>query len=270
MSLGPIGIFDSGIGGLTVARAIKDVLPNQKLVYFGDTAHLPYGDKSDKAVLSYALKISAFLVDYGCKIVVIACNTASAIAYKELKESLDHKNIKVFNVIDPVVDLVCGQTKGHTIGVICTRATARSQVYENKIHQMRQDLEVKTLATPLLAPMIEDGFVGNKVSKYVLEEYLGKNEIKGIDTLILGCTHYPLLRPEVEENVGKNVDVVDSARSVAAEVKAYVDQQENSRLRGTEKDHFFVSDLTQNFAQLSRFFFGEKVNLELADIWRDE
>ena len=167
----PIGIFDSGIGGLTVANAIRKILPNEQLIYFGDTAHMPYGDKSPEAVKFYSLKIAKFLLDKKCKMIVIACNTASAHAFHELVHFLGER-IPIINVIDPVVDLMVQKGNAQKIGVIGTKSTIRSDIYAKKFKAANPDIQVSSLATPLLAPMIEEGFFNNNISKTVINSYL--------------------------------------------------------------------------------------------------
>ena len=163
----PIGIFDSGIGGLTVARAIKDKLPHEKLIYFGDTAHLPYGDKSPDSIKYYSIRIAQFLLDNHCKMIVIACNTASALAYEAVKDFVG-KRALVVNVIDPVVEKISKEKKLKTIGVIATKGTIKSGIHASKIKKANNKQEVYGLATPLLVPMIEEGFFNNKISRSII------------------------------------------------------------------------------------------------------
>ena len=190
LSSQPIGIFDSGIGGLTVANAIQKVLPNESLIYFGDTAHLPYGDKSPDSIKYYAIRITQFLMQKNCKMIVIACNTASSIAYETVKDFVEGK-IPVVDVISPVVDLVAHTKSIHKVGVIGTKGTIKSDIYAKKIKASSKK-EVASLATPLLAPMIEEGFFNNKISRSVIASYLSSRKLAKIDALILACTHYPL------------------------------------------------------------------------------
>jgi glutamate racemase len=185
-----IGIFDSGIGGLTVARQLANLLPSENLIYFGDTAHLPYGDKSTAAIQAYAIKICNFLISREVKAILIACNSASAAAYELVKEYVGSKAL-VFNVIDPVVDFVCNQYPGKTIGLIGTKQTVNSKVFERKILEKNSGITLKSLATPLLAPMIEEGFFHNNISWNVIENYLVNPQLENIHALILACTHYP-------------------------------------------------------------------------------
>jgi glutamate racemase len=266
MSSLPIGIFDSGIGGLTVANAIRKMLPNEQLIYFGDTAHMPYGDKSPEAIKFYSLKIAKFLLDKHCKMIVIACNTASSHAFHELVHFLGDQ-VPIINVIDPVVDMMVKKGLDKKIGVIGTKSTIRSDIYAKKFKSANLDIEVSSLATPLLAPMIEEGFFDNNISKTIINSYLSSSKLKKIDSLILACTHYPLIKPEISSFYNGKVNIVNTAEIVAGHVK---DRLEDLGLLndGLAKRHqFFVSDYTPSFANSTRLFFGEKINLRLEGIW---
>jgi len=189
MKNSPIGIFDSGIGGLTVAHALKEQMPNESIIYFGDTKHLPYGEKSEESIVNFSTKISKFLVNQNCKAIVIACNSASSVAFDVVKK--EAKNISVFNVIDPVIKEVVKVCADYDIGVIGTKATIKSNVYEHKIIKLCNSSKVSSLATPLLAPMIEEGFINEDISHTVIANYLSNKKLANIDHLILDCTHYP-------------------------------------------------------------------------------
>lgn len=262
----PIGIFDSGIGGLTVANAINRHLPNESLIYFGDTAHLPYGDKSPEAIRNYAVGISDFLIEKKCKVIVIACNTASAIAFETVRKHVGKKAI-VVNVIDSVVNFV---TNGqyHRIGVIGTKATVKSNVYAVKIMAAAKNMEVVSLATPLLAPMIEEGFFNNKISNTIIHSYLSRPKIKKIDSLILACTHYPLIRPEIEKYYKKKITIVDSADIVGKYVKELLHLKELETNSNKPKHFFYVSDYTKSFEKSTRLFFNGKVKLFPKNLWK--
>jgi len=187
----PIGIFDSGIGGLTVANAIQRLLPNESLVYYGDTAHLPYGDKSKELIAHYAVTITKFLLnEKKCKAIVIACNTASAAAYEALRDAYKG-SVPVINVIDPMIEEVIADENIHKVGIIATKTTVTSGVYQEKFSRRKPNLQHSALATPLLASMIEEGFYNNTISEAVLNEYLSNPALAQIDGLVLACTHYP-------------------------------------------------------------------------------
>lgn len=256
----PIGIFDSGIGGLTVARAIKNILPHEDLIYFGDTAHLPYGEKSAKAIKQYCIDIAGFLKKHDVKMIVIACNTASASGFKSVQK-IAGKEIIVVNVIDPLVEHVL-QTELKHVGVIGTKRTIESNLYAKKIKKNSKK-NVSSLATPLLAPMIEEGFFNNKISQTVINSYLSKANLKNIDSLILGCTHYPLIKKEIESYYKNKVTILDSATVVAEKIKSMLETKNlaNAQTKlGVAK--FFVSDYTESFKESSKIFFGAEVNLK--------
>lgn len=264
----PIGIFDSGIGGLTVAAAIRRHLPNESFVYFGDTAHLPYGDKSPELIRHYAAKIANFLMERSCKAVVIACNTASAHAHG-IVESVCGPDIPVINVIDPVAQAIADTPalKGQRVGVIATKGTINARVYPRRITRLTKDVKVVSLATPLLAPMIEEGFFSNTISKTIIHAYLSKSVLKNISALVLGCTHYPLIRKEVNSYYGKSVTIFDSTDLVA---RALSNELGRRNLMTSDdlpaEFHFLVSDKTLAFERSTKLFFKEKIALVEAPI----
>jgi glutamate racemase len=270
----PIGIFDSGIGGLTVARAITKLLPNEQIIYFGDTAHMPYGEKSAEAIKHYSIKIADFLKFKNCKMIVIACNTASAAAYKSVVKSTGMKDL-VVNVIDPAVEYVVKNHFRQKVGVIATKRTISSNVYAKRIEALDPVSDVVQLATPLLAPMIEEGFYNNKISQTIINSYLSKSKLSKIDALILGCTHYPLIKTEIQKFYGKSVEIIDSSEIVAQQVKVVLERNlllnelQPSRFTFGKKSQFFVSDFTQSFEETSKIFFDEKVKLKQFNIWEE-
>ena len=262
-----IGIFDSGIGGLTVANAISKSLPNEKLVYFGDTAHLPYGEKSADAIRYYSLAIGKFLLEKNCKAIVIACNSASSAAYHTLRQFFEDKAIFI-NVVDPLVDYVARDHDFRKVGIIATKATVESGMYQRKIKESRPEWEVASMATPLLVPMIEEGYLTDDISDVIIRNYLENDELKGIDALLLACTHYPLIRRHIQEILGSDVQVFDSIDAVTSELKSVL--EDKGLLRTDKSDpehHFYVSDLTPSFEQTTRIFYPEKIHLEHCPIW---
>jgi len=264
----PIGLFDSGIGGLTVARAIKEKLPKERLVYFGDTAHLPYGDKSPDSIKYYAIRIAQFLLDNHCKMIVIACNTASALAYDTVQDFVG-KRAFVVNVIDPVVNKIVTEGKIKKVGVIGTKGTIKSGIHAQKFMEADKTIEVNGLATPLLVPMIEEGFFNNKISHAVIDSYLSRPKLKKIDALILGCTHYPLIKKEIEGIYKGKLPLIDSADEVAAFVYQLLKKNKLLNTSGKKPLHrFYVSDYTEAFEKNTNFFFNEKIKLEEARIWK--
>ena len=268
----PIGVFDSGIGGLTLVSGLARALPQEQFLFFGDTAHLPYGDKSSKAVITYSQGILQFFARQGCKAVIIACNTASAVAYSYL-ERLWADSMAVFNVIDPVVQHCVDRLQASRIGVIGTKSTIRSRVYPRKFQQLASSVKVTTASAPLLAPMIEEGFYDNTISRTLIGAYLDKKQFQDIEALILGCTHYPLIRQEIEEYFSGRVSVVDNIQptiSAVSQKLADRDRLADQKKAGANAPahHFFVSDFTQSFQETARIFFGASVELEQSDIWR--
>ncbi len=265
----PIGIFDSGIGGLTVANAISKLLPNEKIIYFGDTAHVPYGDKSASAIQFYSQNIADFLLLKKCKIIVIACNTASAAARKSTAEHV--ATTTVLNVIDPVVEFVAQHFNKNTIGLIGTKGTINSRVYPKAIKKANANIQTNSLATPLLAPMIEEGFFNNNISKTIISAYLEKSALKNIDALILGCTHYPLIQKEIEAVYKKKkqkIKILNSADIVAHSVKDALKAQKILSTKTNPKHEFYVSDYTKSFEESTKVFFGAKVKLKEVNLWK--
>ncbi|MFZ9942022.1 MAG: glutamate racemase [Bacteroidia bacterium] len=264
----PIGIFDSGIGGLTVADAILRQMPKESIVYFGDTVHMPYGEKSADAIKGYAEKITDFLLENGCKAIVIACNSASSVAYETVLKRVGDRAI-VIDVINPVVQKVASLSKVKEVGVIGTRATIRSNAYADRIVSLAPEKKVCSLATPLLAPMIEEGFFNNKISRTIINNYLSRPKLKKIDALILACTHYPLIRKEIGDFYKREILIVDSAEIVASELKSKLKAQKllTDRMNAGVK-RFFVSDVTASFEKSTKIFLKSKVRLELRNLWK--
>lgn len=261
----PIGIFDSGVGGLTVAHAIKQILPGENLIYFGDTAHLPYGDKSAESIKFYSRKITEFLIEHDSKVVLVACNSASASAFDMLKKEFTDKTILI-DVIDPVVDYIC--TRDFIkIGVIGTKRTISSGTYESKVKEKSPSTSIISLATPLLVPMIEEGFIFDDISNAIIRTYLSDPSLAGIQALILGCTHYPIIKNQISKIFNFNVEVVDSARIVAGILRDVLEKKGLLNDSGRVKDQFFVSDYTPYFEKIAGMFFEGEINLKKADIW---
>jgi glutamate racemase len=261
----PIGIFDSGVGGLTVAHAIKQILPGESLIYFGDTAHLPYGDKSAESIRNYSQRITEFLLEHDSKVVVIACNSASASAFDSLKEKFGKKTILI-DVIDPVVDYLSTRNF-NKIGVIGTKRTISSGTYELKIKEKSVNTRVISMATPLLVPMIEEGFIFDDISNAIIRTYLSNESLEGIQALILGCTHYPIIKNQISKFFNFNVEVVDSARVVSMILRQTLEKNNLLNDSGRVKDQFFISDYTTYFEKIAKMFFEGEINLKKADIW---
>ena len=265
MKTQPIGIFDSGVGGLTVAQAIKQILPSESLIYFGDTAHLPYGDKSAESIRYYSKRITEFLLEHNAKVVLIACNTASASAFESLKSEFGNQTILI-DVINPVVEYV-SRKNYNKIGVIGTKGTISSGTYEKKIMENSSSTNVVSLATPLLVPMIEEGFIFDDISNAIIRTYLSNEMLEGIQALILGCTHYPIIKNQISKIYNFNVEIIDSARLVSKILRDTLDKNNLLNDSGTVEDQFFVSDYTPYFEKIARMFFEGEINLCKADIW---
>jgi glutamate racemase len=262
----PIGIFDSGIGGLTVAHAVTRLLPHENIIYFGDTAHLPYGDKSAAAIQAYSVKICNLLLQQQCKVILIACNSASAAAYELVREYVGSK-ARVMNVIDPVIDYLGEHYANRTIGLIGTKQTVNSNVYRKKTDALDKGITLRSLATPLLAPMIEEGFFNKSVSQSIINEYLSDETLEGIEALILACTHYPLIKAQINTYYEGRVDVIDSSEIVAKSLQGFLTEHHLLNREKGIKRQFFISDYTQSFEASTRIFFGEKVHLEHYPLW---
>lgn len=259
----PIGVFDSGIGGLTVAHEIIQQLPAESVVYFGDTARVPYGPKSPDTVRRYSQEIADFLQTQGVKAIVIACNTATAHALTMLREKL---SIPVIGVVEPGARAAVAATKSNRIGVIGTVGTIKSGAYERAIRALSPDAIITARAAPLLVPLVEEGWTDHPASRLVVEEYLRPFAAADVDTLVLGCTHYPLLKPLLAEVLGPGVKLIDSAAETAAETAAVLDEREIATRDGHEVTHRFIaSDDPLQFLQLGQRFLGGTI--EGVEIW---
>ena len=261
----PIGLFDSGVGGLTVAHAIRQIMPSESLIYFGDTAHLPYGDKSAESIISYSRHITSFLVEKGAKMVLIACNSASASAFPVLKEEFGD-TLFLMDVIEPVVDYVAGGNYSR-VGVIGTKRTISSGTYEKRFSEKSPSTSVVSMATPLFVPMIEEGFIFDDVSNAILRAYLAGPQLDTIEALVLGCTHYPIIRQQIARIFNFNVEVIDSARIVAMALKQELVERGMECRTGNPTDLFYVSDYTPYFSRIAKMFFESEINLEKAAVW---
>jgi len=265
MDTRPIGVFDSGVGGLTVFRALERALPGEALVYLGDTARVPYGTRSRETVVRYALEAERFLAGYDVKMLVVACNTASSVAMGELRAG---SRVPIHGVIGPGARRAAHETRNGRIGVIGTRATVGSEAYPTAIRALLPDAEVTSLACPLFVPLAEEGWTDNDVARRTAESYLAPLRERGIDTLVLGCTHYPLLRGVISEAMGAAVRIVDSAETVAAEIREHVERHEiePAGARG-DRHRFFVTDAPAQFQTVAERFLGRAIRrLEQARI----
>jgi len=278
----PIGIFDSGVGGLTVYRALHEHLPNERFVYLGDTARVPYGTKSLATVERYAAENARFLASHGIKLLVVACNTASALALPEIKSALQ---IDVVGVIGPgaraaVQTQRAGRARTQTIGVIATESTVQSGAYTAAIKKADPNAEVIERACPLFVPLAEEGWADKEVTQNIAATYLADLRSK-IDTLVLGCTHYPILRDVIQEMVGEEVKLIDSGEATALEVKTLLREKGLARLTSPtgalerqlcdDLDHFYVTDAAERFARVAERFLGATPSrLEAVEVFGDD
>ncbi|MCL2390750.1 MAG: glutamate racemase [Endomicrobia bacterium] len=253
----PIGIFDSGLGGLTVMSEINKTLPDESIIYFGDTARVPYGSKSKNAVINFSKEISGFLVKNGVKMIVIACNTASAFALYELKKNLD---IPVIGVIEPGAEIAVSATKNKKIGIIGTEGTVKSESYVKAIKKISNS-SVYQQSCPLFVPLVEEGWTKNELTDSIVKYYLKPLLSKNIDTLVLGCTHYPLLKNAIQKNTGKNIVLIDSAKATAQKVKnILINRNMLADKNNSKKLSFYVSDNPEKFKRIGSRFFSGKIS----------
>jgi len=259
-----IGIFDSGLGGMTVARALEEICPGYPYLYFGDLARSPYDFKNTEKIKDYILSNTEFLLSQGAKLIIIACNFAASTAGELLKQQF---SIPVLDIIQPAVVRAIQVTHTGIIGVIGTRATINADTYTTKIHSIQPEARVYAQACPLFVPLIEEGWCNRRETKMVAKKYLHRLRSKQIDTLIFGCTHYPLLNSVITPRIGKKVTIVDPSIETARALKSFL-EHDTARAQELytpeEQNRFFVSDLPEHAAQLARSIFGRSVTLEKA------
>jgi glutamate racemase len=253
---GAIGIFDSGVGGLTVLHALLAALPREHLIYLGDTGRHPYGTKSAEAVTRYSVENVEFLAARGVKMLVVACNTASAVALDTLEARFP---LPTVGVIEPGARAAVTRTQNGRVGVIGTEATIAAGAYTRALRALRPGLEIYTRACPLLVPLAEEGWLEGPIPRGTVETYLASMRTSGIDTLVLGCTHYPLLKPVIAEVMGKGVALVDSAEETAREVADVLEARGLARRRGTGSASFFVTDVPDRFIRIGQRFLGARL-----------
>ncbi|HXM36404.1 MAG TPA: glutamate racemase [Pyrinomonadaceae bacterium] len=270
----PIGIFDSGVGGLTVYRALHEHLPHERFVYLGDTARVPYGTKSLTTVERYAIENSKFLEAHGIKLLVVACNTASALALPAIRRAL---KVEVVGVIGPGARAAVQQANGETIAVIATEATVQSGAYAKAIAKIDQRITVIERSCPLFVSLAEEGWADSDVAQTVAGRYLGDLASK-VGVLVMGCTHYPILRPVIHSIVGKNVQLIDSGEATAREVESLLEARGLARLPSEtlarqrklcdDLDHFYVTDAAERFAKVAERFLGSAPSvIEAVEVW---
>jgi glutamate racemase len=258
-----IGIFDSGIGGLTVVKQIFKILPQYKIVYFGDTARLPYGTKSEEMVIRYSIQNTKFLLEEGSKIIVIACHTASSIAAEVLQKNFF--GIPIFDVVKPGLRKALSESAHGRIGIIGTAGTIKSKTHENFLKKLDPKIKVYSHACPLLVPLVEEGWLARQETRKIVRFYLKPLKEQRIDTLVLACTHYPLLRNTILDILGAKVKIIDPAEEVALHLKEFLEKNKKIRnsLTSNEKDHkFFVSDTPYRFGQTSQRILKKAIKIE--------
>lgn len=273
----PIGIFDSGVGGLTVYRALHERLPNEHFVYLGDTARVPYGTKSLATVERYAIENARFLEAHGIKLLVVACNTASALALPAIRSAV---KVPVIGVIEPGARAAVAVAAGKKIGVIATEATVKSGAYAHAIAELDPTIEVIERTCPLFVPLAEEGWADTDVARAVAEQYLSDFRKQKIGAVVLGCTHYPILRDLISEVVGSDVALIDSGEAAAREVQHLlqpgepdesaenVSAKETARQLCDDLDHFYVTDAAERFAKVAERFLGMSPSvLEAVEVW---
>ncbi|MFA5038596.1 MAG: glutamate racemase [Candidatus Omnitrophota bacterium] len=253
----PIGVFDSGIGGLTVVKELIKLLPNEHLVYFGDTARVPYGVKSRETIIKFSLENTLFLLQQNVKVIVVACNTSSSLALPVIRQ---HFKIPIIGVILPGAKEAVYATKNGRIGVIGTRATINSGAYEQEIKRLDPGVKVYSQACPMFVPIVEENWVNDGIALRVAEKYLSGLKSRKIDTLILGCTHYPLLKSKIQAIMGQGVRLIDSAQQVANEVRQVLIQEGLVNKKKTRASRrYFVSDEVAIFANVASRFLGSEL-----------
>lgn len=261
MDTRPIGMFDSGIGGLTVLKEVKKLLPNEEIIYLGDTKRFPYGSKSKDAIIEASRNCIKYLIEKNVKLIVIACGTATSQSLDVLKKEFD---IPIIGIIEPTVDYLQKNAKSkETIGVIATQGTIRSKAWEEKILEKLENVEVKSEETPLLATMAEQGWINNKVAKYTIKEYM--KCFKKINRLVLGCTHYPLFELLIKKELSKKVDIINTGEKVANYLKEYLCNKKienNSEIKGFT---IYLTDKETNFSDIAKKLLEQNIGIEYAD-----
>ncbi len=252
----PIGVFDSGLGGLTAVKQLIRFLPKENIVYLGDTARLPYGNKSKRTIIKFSIQNTLYLFKFNVKLIVIACNTSSSFALNELKNNY---RIPIIGVIEPGVRKALELTVNKRIGVIGTNATIDSNAYQKRILKADPSIKIFAQSCPLFVPLVEEGWLGEKVTLDIIRKYLAPLKNKGIDTLILGCTHYPLLKSSIKKIMGPTIKLVDSARQVALSAKRLLDEKDIvSEHNRKGKAKFFLTDRPYKFKAIAERFLGQK------------
>lgn len=253
----PIGIFDSGVGGLTLFKSIKTLLPYENLIYVGDTARLPYGTKSPRIIQGFSLQIARFLARFKIKALVVACHTASSAALPHLQKVM---KVPVVGVIEPAVKRAIRMSKNKNIGIVATKTTIASNSYQLFLKKLAPSVSITAVAAPLLVPLIEEGWFQKEATRIILREYVSPLKEKKIDTLILGCTHYPLLKALFKEELTNGVGLVDASKATACHLKDILQNRFLLRINTNDPEYsFYVTDAPENFSRLAQLFLGERL-----------
>lgn len=255
-SEGPIGVFDSGIGGLTVMAALMRQIPEKSIIYLGDNARVPYGTKSAETIVRYSLECAHFLVERGISTLVVACNTASAYALPALSREF---SIPVIGVIEPGAQAAINKSSNRCIGVIGTNGTISSNAYGQALKRLCPSARIVSTACPLFVPLVEEGWCEGPVVDAIAQKYLGTMNVEGIDTLILGCTHYPLLHKSISHCMGSNVSLIDSAEATANMLKVKLQENQPSKSKKAAEHIIYVTDMPSRFEQVAGRFLGERL-----------
>lgn len=256
MNIRPIGIFDSGLGGLTILKTLSRALPKEHLIYFGDTVNVPYGSKSKAAVTGFSLAIGQFLQERGVKLIIVACNTASALALPSLQKTL---KVPVIGVIEPGALSAAQSTRNGKVAVLATEATVQSRAYPRALARLDKRIRTFQHACPVFVPLIEEGWVHKQAGELIIADYLTSVRKSGADTVILGCTHYPVIKKYIAKQLGSQIRLVDSAEALTAEVQARLTRQGMLNLRGRGKLQIYASDAPERFKRLAKHILGREL-----------
>ncbi|WP_068471507.1 glutamate racemase [Candidatus Protochlamydia phocaeensis] len=250
----PIGLFDSGVGGLTVMQEIMRVLPHESLVYFGDTARVPYGNKSRETIIRYSIENAIFLLEKQVKLLVVACNTASAFALPKLRKIF---NIPIIGVVEPGAEKAVSVTRNQRIAVLGTKGTIQSRAYQTEIQRLLPHAHIFSQACPLFVPLVEERFLDHPATRLLVKEYLSGLHQQEIDTVLLGCTHYPLLKPLIQQELGAHIHLVDSATTCAEKIASILETQKLQSRASSPSHAYYVSDDPDKFKELGEKLFGQ-------------
>lgn len=264
-----VGIFDSGVGGLTIAQSLMRSLPGENFIYFGDTAHFPYGEKSTAEIQAYSIKICNFLLEKQCKLILVACNSASAASYDLIKDYVSHRAI-VMNVIDPTITFLGKHYANKAVGLIGTEKTVHSNIYQQKIGDLNRNITLKAHPAPMLASAIEQHFDDPQLIHGLLIKYLGHTDLVNIDALLLACTHYPIIKKNIihfYRDIKKTVDIIDTSEQIAQAVQTQLAEENLLNRQTTGSRQFYISEYFSSFETIAELFFGANIQLIHYPLW---